>query len=525
MADTLVVIRADATIQSVNQATCYLLGYTKEELIDKPVRTIIAEEVFKGAHLEQLLEEESVKDYLLSYRTKRGERIPMSFSGSAMRDSEGKLVGIVGVAKDMRAMNRLMQKEKDLAVEAKQRAKDLKKANVDLKETQDQLLQAQKMESIGKLAGGIAHDFNNLLGGILGQTELLSKRIKDSPELVKKTTTIMKASQRAQELTQQLLGFARKGNYEMVKMDLNAIIEETRTFLYRTVDKSVNIRCDLAPELWAVEGDASQISQILMNLGLNARDAMPTGGDLWYETQNLSADKRFCKSHEDLVPGDYVRISVRDSGTGIAKEIKDSIFEPFTTTKEVGKGTGLGLAMVYGIVKNHNGVVTVYSEDGKGAEFHLYFPAAENHQRARDIITGDDPDSLALQLMPLKSILVVDDEDFMREIACDILEDQDSTIEVLLANNGEEALALYKEHQERIEVIILDLIMPKMDGIRAFNQIRKINPRVPVIFASGYSESDEVRALSRGGHVEFIQKPFLEADLIEKINQVRKNGA
>ncbi|PHQ80685.1 MAG: hypothetical protein COB66_04215 [Coxiella sp. (in: Bacteria)] len=393
-------------------------------------------------------------------------------------------------------------------------------AEKDKQAIEQQLMQSQKLESIGNLAGGIAHDFNNLLAGIQGYAQLLELKLQNNPELLKNANVIVQSVKRATELTQQLLGFARKGQYEMVDINVNSIITEVQSLLCRTINKNITLTCDLAPDLWLIRGDSTQISQVLMNIAVNARDAMPGGGELWFETQNLVADEIFCKIQKRLQPGNYVHISITDTGIGIPQQIRDQIFDPFFTTKEVGKGTGLGLSMAYGIIKNHNGDIAVYSDDSGGSVFHLYFPAilSVDESIKHQLIRG----KMKVDVLIPNSVLVVDDEEIIRDLIVDLLKDLKNEVDILIARDGEEGVALYEANQDTIDIVILDLIMPKMRGCRSFKVIRKINPTIPVLFVSGYSESGEISALRQTGYVDFIQKPFSREDLIAKINALLK---
>lgn len=408
--------------------------------------------------------------------------------------------------------------EMNLVLEEKVLALD--EANQLLKTTQEQLVQSQKLEALGKLAGGIAHDFNNLLGAILGYANLLKNEFSTNPPIYKKLSIIEMSAQRGAELTRQLLGFARKGQYEKKKIDLNQSIQETCQLLSRSLDKNINIQTEFESSLWPIEGDGTQIQQVLMNLGVNARDAMPYGGDLMLSSRNIIADKAYCQSHKKLKPGNYVRISISDTGLGISKEIQDKIFDPFFTTKPVGKGTGLGLSMVYGIMGNHNGVISVYSELNQGTIFHLYFPAMEgaaaDQKNDSEIHEQDDFHKRLREERCLegKKFLIVDDEKNIRELVGDILRSYGAIVSY--STNGEEAIKEI-EDGKRVDQVILDVIMPKMDGIQAFFKMRMMNPELPVLFCSGYSENSEMTELRRINHVDFIQKPFCEDSLLKKI--------
>lgn len=390
-----------------------------------------------------------------------------------------------------------------------------------LNRTQKQLLQSQKMESMGTLAGGIAHDFNNLLAGIISYCGILKKKFTADSEAAKELNIIEQSAKRGAELTKQILGFARQGKHEKINFDLNKTILECRNLLCGTFEKTITIKAELEKDLRLVKGDPGQVFQILMNLGVNARDAMPSGGELIFESQNIEADEQFCRIHGHLKPGNYIRVSVSDTGTGIPKQIQDKIFDPFFTTKEVGKGTGLGLSMVFGIMQSHGGVVSVYSEPGHGAQFHLYFPAAMTgllplKNETAPATTLRTPSVQRLQGLV---ILVVDDEALMRDAARDLLESEGATL--FVASDGEEALGFLEKNHSMISLVLMDVIMPKMDGIKALYEIKKINPNLPVILTSGYAESKPVSQAREIFSVGFIQKPYNTDALI---NLIHTNG-
>lgn len=450
----------------------------------------------------------------------------LSVTVPAKRDDElGKL------GKMFNAMTGDLQKslnnEKKLAASAaeatvdKRRAKELELAYKKLKDAQDQLVQSQKLESIGKLAGGIAHDFNNLMGGVLGNVDLLKSTVQHNAKAMSYLENIEKTSFRAAQLVQKLLGFARKGQYKEEVVDVNEIILEARNILYRTIDKTITIKSDPAPATWKVLGDPTQLLQVLVNLGVNARDAMPKGGELLFEVQNLSPDEMYCRHHSELEPGnEYVRITVSDTGMGMDKEHVKKIFEPFFSTKEVGKGTGLGLSMVYGIVKNHKGSVTVYSEVDKGTVFHIYLPhykAEHKDDNKKKLAPKEDIGDIQ-NLLADKLILVVDDEEIIRDIAKDILEQQGA--KVILASQGEEAIDLYKKHKNDIDLVVLDMVMPIMDGARVYHQLKNMNDDIKVVFSSGYTENAEIKDLQKSDGVSFIQKPFGMVRFVKLIKSI-----
>ncbi|MBI4467824.1 MAG: PAS domain S-box protein [Acidobacteria bacterium] len=366
---------------------------------------------------------------------------------------------------------------------------------------EQQLIQAVKMEAVGTLAGGIAHDFNNVLVGISGYTSLLKMQMDDDHPFYPAIMTIEQSADRAAELTKQLLGFARGGKYKVEVMNLNEVVDRVRTLISRTFDRAIRIESYQTEGMWPFEGDAGQIEQCLLNLAVNARDAMPNGGLLMIETENITLDEAYTRSHLGTRPGKYVMLSVTDSGIGMDPATRSRIFEPFFTTKEKGKGTGMGLAMVYGIVNNHGGHIDVKSELGEGTSFRIYLPASEKTEQIEQQIVKDAP-------LPrgIETILVVDDERVIRELSQEMLERFGYT--VLTAANGEEAARLFSERGDEIALVILDMIMPGMNGEKTFERLQEINGYVRVLLSSGYSANNQVQGLLLAGAKGFIQKPY-----------------
>jgi PAS domain S-box-containing protein len=380
------------------------------------------------------------------------------------------------------------------------------------KQMAGQLQQAQKMEAIGQLAGGIAHDFNNLLAGIIGQAEMLQIKLINQPSLALLAEKILTTAEHAASLTRQLLTFARKGNYQQVPVNIHRIVAEVAGILGNTVNKNINVRQALSTNPCTVLGDPSMLENALLNLCINARDAMPKGGNLNIATQVAELDEHYVKNHSYKIPtGKYIRISVSDTGQGMSREIQTHLFEPFFTTKEQGRGTGLGLASVYGYVKAHNGSIEVYSEEGQGSTFNIYLPLAETHPEKTDE-TANEPAQKGTG-----NILLVDDEETIRDITSQMLEDQG--YKVITLANGLEAVNHYREHFREIDLVILDMIMPKMNGHDAFIKMKEINPGVRALLSSGYSIQEEAQDLMNSGVRGFLQKPYRLAELTQLINQ------
>jgi len=367
------------------------------------------------------------------------------------------------------------------------------------------LVQAQRMESIGTLAAGVAHDFNNLLTTILGNAELMIADLAASHPHYGLLQEIARQVQSAKRLTAQLLGFSRRGRYEVRVLELNTLIRETAEAFGRT-RKEIVIRLELAADLHAVEGDLGQLEQLLLNLMVNAGDAMPSGGELALSSRNCGHE---AISANLFTPreGRYVLLSVRDTGVGMDARTRERIFEPFFTTKEMGRGTGLGLASVYGIVKGHGGYIEVDSSPGQGSTFRIFLPSSSAPApRAAPLPTV---------LESAQCLLLVDDEQPVLTVAGDMLSRLGYT--VLRAVSGEQALKVYQEHRDRIRAVVLDLVMPGMSGVELFARLRRLNPEVKVLLASGYSSEGEADRLLEQGAAAFLQKPFTLQQLSETL--------
>jgi len=376
---------------------------------------------------------------------------------------------------------------------------------------QEQLQKAERMQAIGRLAGGIAHDFNNLLMGIQGRTSLMLMDLDQSHPHFDQLRGIEDHVKRSVALTNQLLGFARGGKYQVAPVDLNQLIEENVAMFART-KKELSINTKFQENIWSVEVDRNQIDQVLLNLYVNAWQAMPNGGQLFIQTRNCRLDDKFVNPYH-LSPGRYVEISVTDTGIGMDNETRKRIFDPFFTTKDRGRGTGLGLASAYGIIKNHDGIITAHSEKGKGAIFTIYLPASDKPVRDSKILS-EEPAAGA------GTILLIDDEEMILDVGKSML--QKLGYDVLVAGSGNEAIDIYRKDPIEIDLVILDLIMPEMNGSATFRQLKEINPRVRVLFSSGYSREGVANEISRHECVGFIQKPFDIKKLSQSVRQALK---
>jgi signal transduction histidine kinase/ActR/RegA family two-component response regulator len=401
--------------------------------------------------------------------------------------------------------SQLIETNKSLRMEIEERkTAEFKKA-----ELEKQFLQAQKLEAIGTLAGGIAHDFNNLLMGVQGYSSLIRLDLNPSDQKYQMLKNIEQYAIRGAELTRQLLGFARGGKYEVKPTNMNEILIKSSQMFGRT-KKEISVLTKLDPDVWIVEVDQGQIEQVLLNLYVNAWQAMPGGGNLYLETKNIILDEN--KSQPFYVkPGKYVQISVTDTGVGMDERTKERIFEPFFTTKEMGMGTGLGLASAYGIIKSHGGFITVESVKGQGATFIIQLPAFDKRPE-------EEKTPAEKILMGHETILMVDDEDMVLQPGIQMI--KRLGYKVLSAQNGEEALEIFKHHKESIDLIILDMIMPGMSGSETYTQIKKIHPDVKVLLSSGYSISGEATEILNRGCNGFIQKPFAIDHISCKIREI-----
>jgi PAS domain S-box-containing protein len=385
----------------------------------------------------------------------------------------------------------------------------------DRKRLEGQLLQAQKMESIGTLAGGIAHDFNNLLGGILGFASLTKSKIPIEHQIYEYVDTIEKSATRAAKLTSQLLAFARGGKYEPRPINLNSIINETLEIIGRTFDKSIEIETSFCDAIPTVEADAGQMQQVIMNLCVNAHDAMETGGKLILRTDVETVTHTYFKANMTVQPGAYVTMTVSDTGIGIEKDEVQRIFEPFYTTKKPGKGTGLGLSMVYGAVKNHGGFVNVYSEPAMGTTFKVYLPASDKPEL-------HEPDESGRATGGNELILVADDEEAIRTLAKEILESHG--YRVMLAEDGREAVDLFEKHHGELGLVILDMVMPRMGGRETFLKMKELNPQARALLSTGYSQDGKAEEILKSGVRGFIQKPYQVDTLLSKVRSVLDTG-
>ena len=487
-------IDLDQNLTFFNDPLCKILGYSRNELSGGNARSFTSPATMRKmdqiySRLQKTGEPIRVTDY--DAISKTGASIALELTASLLRNSSGAPIGFRGVLRDVSERKEAEAKNRKLEI---------------------QVRQAQKMESIGTLAGGIAHDFNNILMGIQGNASLMGLKTEPGHPNYEKIKNIEMYVQSGTELTRQLLGFARRGKYHAIATDVNDVINKSATMFGRT-KKEIQIKMDLATDIWTVEVDRGQIDQALLNLYVNAWQAMPHGGDLYLKTENVVLDAEFVNSKPYKVdPGDYIKITVTDTGIGIDRETRERIFEPFFTTKEMGRGTGLGLASVYGVIKNHGGYINVYSEIDQGTTFTIYLPAS------RKKIEKQIEKTVATLALGTGTILLIDDEEMIIKVGKELL--QELGYDVLSARSGQEAMELYEKNADKIDLVIMDMIMPGMGGGETFDRLKKINPDIKVLLSSGYSINGQASKILERGCDGFIQKPFNLIQLSDKISQI-----
>ncbi|NQT35810.1 response regulator [bacterium] len=479
----------NGTIIYENPVMANLMGDpedTSSNIIGQKIQEIPSMVEFGGDKIvNRLLKGEVLEGEQLNYLTPQGETRILQIHAAPRRGSNSEIIGAVYMSADITEYRTL----------------------------EEQYLQSQKMEAIGQLAGGIAHDFNNLLMGITGHSELALLKLDPDDPSVNSFEEIKKSADRAASLTRQLLAFSRKQILEPKIVDCKEIIINMEKMLKRIIGENIELVTVTTPELWSVKVDPGQMEQVIMNLVVNARDAMPEGGKLTIETANTEIDKKHSRKYPELKPGLYIKLSVVDNGCGMTEEVKSKIFEPFFTTKEPGKGTGLGLATVYGIIEQSDGHISVSSKIGKGTSFIIHLPMVGD--QAQSTSSKVDADKLP---RGSETILVVEDEDIVRDLACNILKKQG--YKVLEASSGSEAFQMYQNHKTPIDLVITDVVMPNMGGPEFYAKLREISTDVKVLFMTGYTDDTIIKNKTLNSGTPILQKPFKLATLAIKVRDV-----
>jgi len=480
------IANADGRLVDSNPAFQKMLGYTKDELLTKFSDFTYPDDVPKNIHLFQEMVEGKRDHYRMEkrYYHKNGSIVWANLIVTAIRDRGGTFKYNFAIIENI----------------------------TERKALEDQLRHAQKLEAIGQLAGGVAHDFNNILTAIIGYGSILKMKLKDNEQMLHNINQILAITERGAGLTQSLLAFSRKQAISLKPIKLNDLVERIGKLIPRLIGEEIEFRIILSEEDMTVMADSGQIEQVLMNLASNARDAMPNGGVLTIQTEHAGLDEDYVKIHGFGAKGPYAIISVSDKGAGIDAELIDKIFEPFFTTKVVGEGTGLGLSLVYGIIKQHSGYINVYSEPGQGTSFKIYLPLI------KEVIVEPKRTESPAETGGTETILLAEDEESVRGAITGILKEYGFT--VIEAVDGKDAIAKYTENKDRIDLLILDVGMPNMNGKEAHDEIKKINPGIKAIFTSGYTaKTIHVKGVLNE-EIHFLAKPVLPQNLLRKIREV-----
>jgi two-component system cell cycle sensor histidine kinase/response regulator CckA len=480
----LVAIDREGIVQMINPAGCSILGYPAHEIIGKNwFRTFVPPDwrgSVEGLSRAVLAQDPEAERYENPVLTRSGEVRLIAWTNAIIRDESGSAVGHLSSGEDVT---------------------ERRQAEEQIKAIEHQLAQSQRLESVGRLAGGIAHDFNNLLTVINGSAAFLAEGLPDGDPLLEDIRQIAEAGDRAAKLTHQLLAFSRKQVFKPEVLDLNATIRQMGPMLRRLIGEDIDLRTVLQDDLWLVEADAGQIEQVIMNLAVNARDAMPKGGHLTFETANVHMDETFALRHADVSPGSYVMVAVTDDGVGMPADVRERVFEPFFSTKQATQGTGLGLATVWGIVKQSHGNIWVYSEPGYGTTFKVFLP------RARGEAKSERPSTPApTRVTGTETVLVVEDDAPVRELMARIL--RSGGYRVLTASSGQQALALCEKEATVVDLLVTDVVMPEMSGRQVAERLAGIVPRLKVLYMSGYTDNAIVHHGVLDEGVRLIAKPF-----------------
>jgi PAS domain S-box-containing protein len=499
--DAVVAVARDGSVVLVNREAERIFGYEREQILGEPVEMLVPAR-FRDRYVERrqaYFEEPATRAFgsgLEFHGLRRnGSEFPVDIAVSPIGSGEGATAIVV-----VHDLSEAKESER-------RRDEELARANREAR-----IAQSRRLESLGQLAGGVAHDFNNLLGVILNYADFVADELEEGTSVHTDVVEIRKAAERATELTRQLLIFSRRETIKPAPVDLNGVVHDIERLLRRTIGEDIELDVRLAPETPAVLVDPGQVEQVLVNLALNARDAMPDGGRLVIETREVELDRDFLQEHPDASPGRYVRLSVQDSGTGMEPEVAARVFEPFFSTKRKGEGTGLGLATVYGIVTAAGGLITVYSEPGEGTVFRVHLPAV-------DSAATPAPGERAVETTGRgESILLVEDEDSVRALAKRILTEGGYQVSAL--SQGGDAVPLLEDHTREFDLLISDVVMPGMRGVELVRKALELRPELPVLMMSGYTTplEDEDRAAMAA--TPLLEKPFSRRDLLGQVREL-----
>jgi PAS domain S-box-containing protein len=484
--DVVFISTPEGKLLDINPAGVELFGYSsKDEFLSVDVSHDLYSNPQDREKYQQILKQHGfVKDYELILKKKGGERLIVLATTTAVHDEKGNIVSHRGMMRDVTEQRRL----------------------------ESQLLHAQKMEAVGTLTGGIAHEFNNMLTTIIGYGKLLHEEMVEDDPLKHNVEMIIASSERAAKLIQSLLTFSREQIIELMPVSLNEIIKKVEKFLLRVIGEDIELKTMLTDRDLIVNVDSGQIEQVLINLATNARDAMPDGGRLIISTELVEIDAEYLKRYNYGKLGEYALISVTDTGTGMDGKTIQRIFEPFFTTKEVGRGTGLGLSMVYGIIKQHNGYINAYSELGKGTTFKIYIPVIELEVKEAETLIPTTPAG------GTETILLAEDDKEVRNLIKDIL--QKFGYKVMKAVDGEDAIKKFTDDKNKIQLLILDVIMPKKSGKEVYNEIKELRPDIKTLFISGYTGDIIQKKGLFEDRINLISKPLSPKELLRKVREI-----
>jgi len=484
--DTIFITSADGIMIDINSAGEELFGYTRSELLGMDVRQLYFDQNDRIQFVQEIIQTGFVRNYEIKFRRKDGEGIECLLTATIKTADDGKTILFQGIISDVTETRKL----------------------------EEQFRQSQKMEAVGRLAGGVAHDFNNMLSVIIGGSELAMRLLKPYDPSRQKFEEIHKAAEHATNLTRQLLAFSRKQTLKPKVLDLNKIIVNMDKMLRRIIGEDVELETMPAPDLWKVKVDPGQIEQVILNMAVNARDAMPTGGRLTVETMNVELGDDYTRMRPGTKPGSYVMFTISDTGSGMTDEVKEHLFDPFFTTKESEKGTGLGLSTVYGIIKQSGGNIWVYSEAGKGSTFKIYLPKVigEEEKIERRVVSSKIPRGS-------ETIIVVEDDDNVRRLAVEMLETQG--YKLFESRNGLEAFKICQKMEKPVDLVVTDVIMPGMSGDELAKLLRKeLWPEVKVLFMSGHAENVVAHQGILEPGIPYLQKPLNLISFTQKVREV-----